>query len=223
MRTEIKDFISDCFLFHSLNDQEAGAAIDTLDFDVTDFKRGDVIFSPSEFKSKIGFVLEGECEVSQAHAGAYVRLRSLRHGDTFGIIAIFSAASEYPTLITAARASRIVFIDKENVVSLVKSYPQIALNVIAFLAERVGFLNSKISTFSAGSAEAKLASYVLQLYRQISSSEIDFNKAKSAQAIGVGRASLYRAITALKDSGLIEFDNKKIYIKDPKGLERIAK
>lgn len=222
MRTELLSFISDCFLFRSLG-EESRSVIEALKFEVVDFKRGEVIFSPLEFQTKIGFVMDGECIVSQTHADTSVRLRSLKRGDTFGIIAIFSPTSEYPTLITAGRATRVAFLDKETVISLVKSYSQIALNVIGFLAERVGFLNSKISTFSAGSAEGKLASHILQLRRYHATDDIYFNKANSAQTIGVGRASLYRALTTLRESGLIEFDNKKIYIKDLQGLERITK
>ena len=223
MKEELLSFISDSFLFRELNCDKITDIINSISYSISDFKRGDVIFSPLEFEKKIGFVLDGECEVIQSHSETSVRLRTLTRQDTFGIIAIFSQNSEYPTTIVARRAARVLFIEKDVLLSLVRSYPQIALNVITFLAERVGFLNSKISTFSAGTVEAKLASYLLSTYEQTGKADIPFNKAKSAQAISVGRASLYRAITALADEGMIKFDSKKIYIIDPLGLERISK
>ena len=223
MNEELINFISTSFLFRDLSSDKADAILSTLNFSISEFKRGDLIFSPHEFEKKIGFVLEGECDVTQSHGDTSVRLRSLTKGDTFGIIAIFSQNAEYPTTILARRTSKVLFLEKATVLSLVKRFPQVALNVITFLAERVGFLNSKISTFSAGTVEAKLASYILASYEQIGSSEIPFNKAKSAQAISVGRASLYRAISALSAEGLIRLDSKKIYIEDLEGLERIKK
>ena len=53
--------------------------------------------------------------------------------------------------------------------------------------------------------------------------EFEFNKKKSAEALNCGRASLYRAIDALRSSGLITLADKKIIINDPEGLERITK
>ena len=46
---------------------------------------------------------------------------------------------------------------------------------------------------------------------------------KTADKLGVGRASLYRALDSLADSGVIKLETKKIFIIDPKGLERITK
>ena len=49
------------------------------------------------------------------------------------------------------------------------------------------------------------------------------NLTKIAKILNAGRASVYRAIDALEKLELIRFENKKIYISDLKGLERITK
>lgn len=223
MNDGLTEFISCSFLFKGLSEDKTSSILKSLTYTISDFKRGDLIFTPLEFEKKIGFVIDGECDVTQSHGDSSVRLRALTKGDTFGIIAIFSPNAEYPTTVVARRTSKVLFLDKDTVLSLVRQFSQIALNVITFLAERVGFLNSKISTFNAGTAEAKLASYIYTSYVQTGSFEIPFNKTKAAQTINVGRASLYRAISALADEGIIRFDSKNIYIIDPKGLERMKK
>ena len=50
--------------------------------------------------------------------------------------------------------------------------------------------------------------------------EFELNRKRTAELISTGRASLYRALDALRDEGYITYDSKKIYINDPKGLER---
>ena len=95
------------------------------------------------------------------------------------------------------------------------------MNIIEFLTEKINFLNDKIAAFSGGSVEEKLASHILLLSKKNNSLEFDFNKKKSAEALNCGRASLYRAISALESAGYISLDNKKIIINDPEGLERI--
>ncbi len=222
MNEEIVKLLASSFLFSGLDENKIFSILNALPHMITDFKRGELIFSPSQFQTQIGFVIDGECDVTHSHTGSNVRIRSLKRGDTFGIISVFSHDAEYPTNIVACRMTRILFLAKEDVIILVERNPQIALNVITFLAERVAFLNSKISTFSAKSVEAKLASHLIALFSQ-SDQQVPFNKAKAAQAISVGRASLYRAITSLSDAGYITFDHKFVNLIDRKGLERIAK
>ena len=99
----------------------------------------------------------------------------------------------------------------------------ISLNVIGFLTERITFLNDRIAAFSGVSVEEKLVNYILGLRKRYGSDEFEFNKKRSAEAISCGRASLYRAMDSLANAGYVSFDNKKVYILDQQGLERMSK
>ena len=46
---------------------------------------------------------------------------------------------------------------------------------------------------------------------------------KASEAISSGRASVYRALELLSEAGIISYENKKIILHDPEGLERISK
>ena len=137
-------------------------------------------------------------------------------------MAVLSKEEEFPTRITAKKATKILFIRKDDVLRIIRKYPEIAMNVIEFLAAKVEFLNGKVATFSADTVEEKLRSFLLTEYRK-SGPTFSFNCKKSAEAINAGRASLYRALTSLTESGIIKLKNKKIYILDPSGLERNQK
>ena len=102
-------------------------------------------------------------------------------------------------------------------------YPEISLSIISFMSSRIDFLNKKVATFSADSVEEKLAFFLLTEAKEAENAYFSLNLSKLAKTLNTGRASIYRAIDSLVKLSLIKFENKKIYISDLKGLERITK
>jgi CRP-like cAMP-binding protein len=139
-----------------------------------------------------------------------------------GIMSVLSGKDEYPTVIRAVRTSEILFIDGDDMLSIIKKYPTVAMNVMRFLADRVSFLNEKINTLSEKSTLSRLANHLLKQYRALGE-VLTVSKSKLATQIDVGRASLYRDLDTLCEMKLIEVESKRIIINDPKGLERIIK
>ena len=168
-------------------------------------------------------MISGECEVCRIkHDGGRVKLNTLSRGQSFGISTIFSE-EDFPTVIYAKRRAEVVFITRDELLALIDAIPAIALNIIKFQNDRIAFLNKKIETFSAGSVEEKLACYIFSEYKKCGEHELPLNRMKTAEKLGVGRASLYRALDSLVESGIIKLETKKIYIIDPIGLERMTK
>ena len=224
MRGELQNFLSDVFLFRGVDDKTLASVIKSITPEIRSYAHKDEIYTPNDYEHKLGFILSGECTVERVKGdGNSVPLNLLKKGDSFGIMAILACEDEFPTRIIAKRNSEILFISKEDTLRVISTYPEIAMNVIAFLANKVSFLNSKIATFSSSSVEEKLSNYILSEYKKHRSDAIPFNCKKSAEAISAGRASLYRAISTLSDEGIIMLENKKIYLLDPKGLYRNSK
>ena len=181
-------------------------------------------YSPDEFKSKMGFVLDGSCVVERQRTdGVSIPLNQLSAGDAFGVISVFSDSGEFPTFIKAKKEATILFFDKSDVFYLVKNEPEIALNIIGFLGDRIAFLNNKISTFSADNTEQKVAKFLIYEVKKQGALSFDFNCKKTSEALNIGRASLYRAIDSLTQDGIVKLENKIINIPDLDGLERITK
>ena len=63
--------------------------------------------------------------------------------------------------------------------------------------------------------------FILDECEKQSSDTIIFNAKKTSEEIGAGRASVYRALSSLQDSGLIVFTNKQIQVINKNNLERI--
>lgn len=190
---------------------------------IKEFKRGDLVFSSANEIPFVGFILSGRCEIQLNRSdGSRTVLNILSESDSFGILSVYSA-DEFPTQIYATKNSEILFFTSEQMTSIVNNYSQISSNVIKFLANRICFLNKKIATFSGTTATDRLASFLLCERDRYGSDEFQFNCQKTAEEINCGRASVYRALSSLENAGLILIVDKKIYIKDLIGLERITK
>ena len=219
----ITEFLSHVFLFKGIDLEVIEPIAKSFNLDVRSFSRQDIIYSPQEYEKKIGFVVSGQCEVRRSRKeDGGVLLNTLEQYDAFGVLALFST-NVFPTYIYAKKSTEILFISESEIDKMIERNYQIAKNLIYFMANRITFLNSKINTFSGSNVEARLASYILSLSDNMGSSVISFNCKKCAEAINAGRASVYRALTALTEEKTISFDTKKIILIDRKGLERISK
>ncbi len=217
-----KDFLQKTFLFKELNNETLDEILSNHPPEVKDFKRGELVYSSTSNTALVGFVLSGELEVRLERTTGKTILNSLLPSDSFGVLSVYST-EEFPTKIFASRSSRVLFFSSDKIRHFVNNYSQISSNLIVFLAERISFLNKKVITFSGNSVEDRLAAYLLCESQKHLSVFFPFNCQKTADEINAGRASVYRAIASLTDEGLIEIVDKKIYIKDREGLERITK
>ena len=217
------EFFAKTFLFKSLDGSQINKLLSSVSIEEKCYQKGDIIYSPDDFERKIGFVYSGECIIGRQAGDTFIPLNTLKAEESFGIVTVFSARDEFPTLVKAKVSSNVIFFSADDIKVLVTKSPEISLNVIEFLTRKINFLNDKIAAFSGSSVEEKLAGYILGLQRKYNSLEFEFNKKKGSEAINCGRASLYRAIEALESTGDISIENKKIYIKDLEGLERVLK
>ena len=215
--------VGEFFFFRGVSASRLSELLSLVEPEIGEYRRGDVIFSSDGFERKLGFVIEGACEVVRYRPdGTPVPLNRLERGDSFGVLSLFSEKESFPTTIVAARACTVTFFAKAAVLELMRLEPTVAMNVLSFLADRIRFLNEKVAMLTVGSADQRLAAFLLNEYERCGA-ELSVNCKRTAEALGLGRASLYRALKQLVDEGAIEYDTKKIYIKDPSGLERKTK
>ena len=91
----------------------------------------------------------------------------------------------------------------------------LAMRYIDFLSDRIRFLNRRIATLTAGSAERRLAAW-LDTVMPDSTDRIvlPFPVNRLADTLGLGRASLYRAFDDLTASGYLTRDGKTVILHD---------
>ena len=181
------------FLFEGLSDTEK-KEITALLPEAKVYEKGETIYSKTDFCRSFCILLEGKATVKSGD----VVYKEFCAGDTFGAAALFGKTEKYATDIYAASRCKVAFIGEDLLKSIFAKYPQCAINYIAFLSEKVRFLNRKIEQFSAASATEKLYLYLAEQ----GDKKINFSAA--ARFTGLGRTSLYRSLAELENSGRIE-------------------
>ena len=173
------------------------------------YKKGEVIYSGGSFRKAIGVFL---CGRASAY-GENVLKKTFFEGDTFGAAALFGGNGEYISEITAKTDCLIQFVDEKELRVLLKKYPEISINYISFLSERVRLLNKKISLFTCKGAVMKLYRFLIDNADEYNTVKIA-NMSSLAKLTSIGRTSLYRAVDELTENGIIERNGSTIIIKE---------
>ncbi|MDR0531348.1 MAG: Crp/Fnr family transcriptional regulator [Oscillospiraceae bacterium] len=160
-------------------------------------KGEDVWGGAAEYRRALGLVLEGEAQVRKER----LLLSIHRRGDFFGLATLFNQYGFYAADIQATNACRVLFLAQEAVEALLDAHPAAAKEYISYLSQRVYFLNSRLDAVTAGTAARRLENYLRSVARPDGFCEIQSYSAL-AKTLGMGRASLYRALDELKAQGI---------------------
>lgn len=205
--------LSHCFLLEGipperLEPMAAGLAAER-------YPAGAVIYSPARFRKAMGVVLEGRLAVLK---GKELLLNTLGPGQCFGAAAIFCPAEDYVTTVAAKTSAALVFLSDQWLTGLFARHPPAAVAYIAFLSQRIRFLNRKIDSFTAPNAQETLYRHLLAIQRD-GTAEIAGGYSQLARALNIGRASLYRALEALEAEGRIRREGKRILLPEGPGAD----
>ncbi len=178
-----------------------------------EFPPGQPVYSPQHFRRCLGVVLAGRLQVTKGALAVSV----LDPGDLFGAAALYSDEPEFASTITAAGPCLCLMLEQSLVDRLLAEQGKIRENYLRYLTGRVRFLAGRLQTLAQPGAEGKLARYLLAS----GAGELTCSATQLSQRLGVSRASLYRAFSALEDGGLILRRGKTITVADPVGLEAV--
>lgn len=170
------------------------------------FGKGDPVCREGDF---LCLICSGSVCVCGAGRDSSLVLNTLFSGDCFGVASLFGSRCGI-TSVTACESSTLVLFSQNAVEKLMKADFTFARNYICFLTDRIGFLNRKIAAFTAGSAEKKLARYLLTLPAENGVLILPMSMVKLAGTLDLGRASLYRAFDFLQESGQLTRQGKTV-------------
>ena len=175
---------------------------------IVTYKKGDVIYSPEKYDKSIGLILKGGVSVVKPASG--VIISTLKAGDIFGAITIYAQKDHYVSKLTATTETKVLFVDKSTVSLLMIQDKNLAVNFVSYLSDRLYYLNGRIDSFTGGTAESRLASYLIESFGGYKTLQLKLPYTKLAISLDIGRASLYRAFDTFIDAGIIEKDGKYI-------------
>lgn len=164
-------------------------------------------------------VLDGRAVVRRSGDGQAVILNVKQPGEVFGAAQLFGDAGL--TDVTAACRCRCLVIPREAVEELLFRDHGFTLNYIAFLSDRIRFLNKKIASFTAGDGEKTLAGYLLSSTCEDGRVDLPSNMSALAQSLNMSRPTLYRAFSSLEKRGVIEKNGAYVRIISVEKLKSI--
>lgn len=192
------------------------------DCTAAEYEKNEVVYDKTNFSRSLGIVLEGRLRVTKENADKRsIVMSTLQRGAMFGAAALFNSEPEYATKITAIEHSRVLFLPQRLIKRMIEREPEIAENYIRYLSERILFLNRKIYFLTAGTAEQRLAGFLLDNLAVGEFSEMPMTMHRLADALNMSRASLYRAFDELTASGAVSKQGKLVCINNVELLKNL--
>lgn len=221
---EIKKTLKYCklltqsFLFSGIDEKYASELFLSTECKCAQFEPKETIYSRTDFKKSMGLVLSGQLKVLKtAQDGSSIVLNMFSSGGVFGVAGLFSNTAQYVSEVVAVKRSRVMFLPQTLLRGLFSKQPRTAENYIAFLSDRICFLNSCIDHFTGGSAECRLSQYLLSLPacgKNPLMVKLPCSMTRLSDVLDIGRASLYRAFDVLTEEKIICRKNGTVEIID---------
>lgn len=211
-------------LFKDMSLKDIEDILGRVNYEIKDYKKGEVIAIEGEDCHSLGIILNGKIEIQKIFpSGQTITINNFKEGNIFGEALVFSDEHVYPATITAIEETKIMFIEKSNIVQLSILDTRILTNFMGILSNRILMLNNRISNLSQDSIKKKIANYLLfeQENQKSLFIQIPFTRIKMAQLLNVPRPSLSRELSNMRDEGIIDFEQNTIKILNLDSLKNV--
>lgn len=187
---------------------------------------GEVVFREGDEGNSCYVVRSGSLKATKAHAdGRTIALTELRPGDMFGELALFSGELRSAT-IEAVEPTTAVALLAEDIRRLLLGEPEIAIKMLAALADRVRRANERIASQSFQSVPGRVASVLLgqiESRRREGADEdgglvIAATQSDIAQLAGSSRESASRFLASLERESIVTLQRGRIVVHEPDAL-----
>ncbi len=186
-------------MFKGLSDTQTQNVLSQLG-NSTAFVKGNELYR----NGMLAIILKGNAIVKRLNdIGDSITIRTITSGELFGAASVFGRWKDGMSSIIADSACEVLYISEEKFCKIIKLYPQISINYIEYLSDRIRFLNRKLDAFTAKSTEERLYEYLLSQSDSNGNINLQFGMAELARRLQVGRTSIYRDIDTLQSKGLI--------------------
>ena len=169
------------------------------------------IYAGENYQRCLGFLLRGRADVYQ-DSGRVV-LNHLGVGSIFGAAALFSTNERYVTRIIAQGRCTAALIAQRDLEEVFFSDFEIARRYMAFLSEKIIFLNEKLDVLTGHNIEGKIAAQLLE-GQENGIYHVTGSMSRLARTLDISRASLYRVLEDMQRRGILQRREKEIHIYD---------
>jgi CRP-like cAMP-binding protein len=182
---------------------------------------GEFVFWEGDISDRFYIVASGRIKVlKHSSLGREFIVAFFDPGEMFGEVAVFED-KPYPASAQAVTETRILGIKKENFLSFLSEHPQVALRIINVLGGRLRDAQNRLRDIAGERVEQRLARILLMLSTRLGNS-LPFTRQEIAEMAGTTTETTIRALSRLKEGGIIRSTRGKIIISDKTKLKLLA-
>jgi len=183
--------------------------------------RGEMVLLEGEPADNLYFVASGVVKVFKTSVEGKEQILSIvRPGESFNDVSIFDGE---PNPVSAQAMGPVLLygIKKNEMEAIVQNHPQIAINVIKVLVERVRHLLSLVEDLSFKHVIGRVAKILVEHVGGEISRGRRLTQQEMAAMAGTAREVVGRSLKELEESGAIKLDRHRIIITDKEALQKI--
>lgn len=213
-------------LFAGMDDREMQSLVERTT--MREVERGRVILRPDDQARMVYVIKEGRVKISRySPEGKEQILALLEPGDVFGELSL--VRSTEPVQVEAFEDTLVCGMQSEDFLALIRRQPEVALQVMKILAERLRAAEEEIADLAFRDVPGRLASLLLRLaqaYGDVGPAgrrlALRLTHQDMAAMIGSTRETVTAILNRFRDDGLITVDRRQIVICDQDGLKRLS-
>ena len=208
-------------LFWDLSEEELGYISEKMI--ARHYESGKFIFLEDSEGEQCFFVVQGSVKVTRlSKDGREVILAMLNEGEFFGEMALLDGESRSANVI-ALEETEVLTLNREDFLVVLHDYPQIAIQLLKEMADRLRKSDRQIASLSLSDAEKRIALCIIRFADEqgvIKRGQVSIPKIPIQQDIanmaGTSRETVSRAINLLEKEHYIKRQGRELLILDYK-------
>ena len=190
--------------------------------------KGQVIFKEGDAGDRLFVVISGKLKLgTYSNDGRENLLSILGPGDMFGELSLFDPG---PRTATAVVDSKLLALAHDQVIGLVKEHPQVALQLLRRLAQRLRKANEVLSDLVFADVPGRVAKAIIELSERFGTQKDnglhvnhDLTQEELAQLVGASRETVNKALADFATRGWIKLEPRSVIVLDLIKLEKRSK
>lgn len=191
---------------------------------VKKYNKGEILFEADVPANGFFAPIEGRVKIFRTSpSGKEQILHVFGPGEAFGEVPVFEGGT-FPAHGQAVDDCQALFFPRKDFENMIKEDPDLAMKMMAMLAQKLRILVNKIDDLSLKEAPSRVASYLLLLRSSQESDtfKLDLPKGQIAFYLGTIQETLSRIFKRFTEQEIIEINGKEITILNMDELQDIA-
>ena len=185
-------------------------------------QRGEVILREGEMSDTLFFVEAGAVKIFKTSAQGKEQILSIaRPGEALNDIPVFDSGTN-PVNAQALGPVTLVSVKQDKLQSILRQYPNVALNTNKVLAQRMRQLVTLVEDLSFRHVLGRVTKILLTHAGDGAGNTDHLTQQEMAAMAGTAREVVARSLKSLEEQGLIRLERHRIVIADKKALEEIV-